>query len=236
MWCTKCMLCPLRILQTLLDTALGLLRRGPWCERTYSSVPRRFHFFHRRDGTLGVYILWGMACQGVLVGMGDPEKISWRFPKVFPLLAPGGHWHLPVLGTKGWFPLPLPTLLLAGSYLGCPQGGIVPDLLRFALFEEANLLLQILQHCSHSSHGVQLLPCVPLLWHNLLLCQGHLGSLSGGHFIFSHGLRGRGWHISNFVVPWTWRHALRRDCFFAFLYLVPSGVAKMWKCFFFFFL
>ena len=108
-----------------------------------------------------------------------------------------------------------PSLWL-GPILVAYMGGVVPDLLHFAFFEEANFLLQILQYCSHSSHGVR-----------LLLCQGYLASLSEGHFIFSHGLRGHGWHISTFAIPWSWRHVQRRDRFFPFLYPVPSEVAKM---------
>ena len=44
-------------------------------------------------------------------------------------------------------------------------------------------------------------------------------------------LRCRRWHIGTFTVPWSWSHALQRDCFFPLLYLVPSGVAKI--CWFF---
>ena len=29
---------------------------------------------------------WDKACQGVLVGMGDLEKISWGSPRAFPFL------------------------------------------------------------------------------------------------------------------------------------------------------
>ena len=107
-------------------------------------------------------------------GNGGSRENCLGIPKVFPFLAPRGHWHLLALGTGGWFPLSLPTLPLVGSYLGCPQGGVVPDLLCLAFFEKANLSLQIFQHCNHLSHGVQLLSCVPLLWHDLLLCQGTL--------------------------------------------------------------
>ena len=157
--------------------------------------------------------------------LGDPRKF-------FPFLLQEGTniCQRQVLGVGS--PSHCRPSLWLGPILVAHRGGVVPDHLRLAFFKEANLLLQILQHCSHSSHEVRLLPCVPLLWHDVLLSQRHLTSLSGGHFIFSHELRGREWHISTFAVPWSWRHALRRDCFFPFLYLVPSGVAKMWECIF----
>ena len=142
--------------------------------------------------------------------MGDPVKITWGSSRVFPFLAPRGHWRPPVLGTGGWFPPPPPNCrpsLWLGPILVAHRRGVVPTLLRFAFFEEVKFSLQILQYCSHLSHGVWLLPCVPLLWGDLLFCQRYLASLSGGHFIFSHGLRSHGWHISAFAVPWSWRHA-----------------------------
>ena len=173
-----------------------------------------------------------MACQGVLVEMGDLKRIAWGSLKVFHFLAPREHWHLPVLGTGVGSPSHCWPSFWLSSVLVTHRGNIVSNFLCSTFFEKANFLLQILQHCCHSSHAVWLLPCMPLFWHDFLFHQGHLTPLSGSYFIFSHRLRGRRWHISTFVVLLSWRHALRRDCFFPLLYPVPSEVAKMWECLF----
>ena len=175
---------------------------------------------------------WDKVCQGVLVGMGDTEKIAWGYLRAFPFLVPKGHWHLLAWDTGGCLPLLLLTLPLVGLYTSWPQGAL--SLISWVL---PSLRRQISCCKSFSIFTIQATVSSSYLAH--LCLKTTFCSTKGTSFLYLEatsfspiGSDATGGTLVPLLFLDLGAILLRRDCFIPPLYLIPSGVAKMCGSFF----